>query len=75
MRASSNSSFSFFFLVLLVEEEFSKRFEGFFVKVTPLGLKHAHEFPICYACKVRKLDSYLFEWKVYARGLDFGNSS
>ena len=56
MRASSNSSFSSFFLVLLVEEEFGKRFEGFFVKVAPLGVKHAHEFPICYAnaCKSEK---------------------
>ena len=56
------SSFSFFLvevkvlldLLLEVEAEkdevFDKLLEGFLVKVAPLGVKHAHEFPIGYAC-------------------------
>ena len=45
------------------------------------AMKHAHEFPICYAnaCKLEKeahmIPVYICEWKVYARGLDFENAS
>lgn len=63
MRASLITSFSFFLLelvlFLVVEEkgeEFGKCLEGFLVKVTPFGVKHAHEFPIGCAFKLENED-------------------